>query len=546
MPKCFYDDAFSRLSKSYFMEFLKYSPELATFWGFPRYDYYLDTLEDSRAVAENEGLSRVYKKLQKIDISQLNRSQRLDYTVMNSWVEYTLTNLNIQDNLSSPSDFLPFDDLSILFERNVKRLPEKFLSRLEKIPKRMSNATKLLAENRKSIPPEWVKTAIDYGKGGCLFLEDILKHSRISQSKLRKKIEAAIGDAKQSVMEYLDFLTCKLLPKADGTFAVSRRGMDLVLKKVHFLDFSIDEIYSYGEKLFDTTLSDLKKEFGDNWYSYEAKIKHRRPEKDLLGVYGEYTQKAVRFIEKNNVCPLPKEKINLRVLHDYETNMIPFAAYSSPPFNKRQGGSIFLNLGSSTANEHYFSFIRALVVHEGYPGHHVQLSLANKHAHARSSGWIRLLNESSTMYEGWAVYSEQLMIELGFNNYKSDRFVLLKDRLWRALRVMLDIGLHVYGWSYDYAKRLMINKLKFSEESAMNDLGWYIEYPGVPLGYAVGWQMINFLKEYEQDRLKSKFSNYEFHKKLLSQGSIGLPLVIEESFGKKALDYVNSEFIRRV
>ena len=110
------------------------------------------------------------------------------------------------------------------------------------------------------------------------------------------------------------------------------------------------------------------------------------------------------------------------------------------------------------------------------------------------------------------------------------------------MRVQLDVDLHLNDLSYSEASDRMVSELGFSPEVAEMDLDWYIEYPGMPMGYAVGWKMINLLRDYEMDRTGSNFSLRNFHDKLLSQGSIALPLVIETAFSKKALKTVYSEF----
>jgi uncharacterized protein (DUF885 family) len=146
------------------------------------------------------------------------------------------------------------------------------------------------------------------------------------------------------------------------------------------------------------------------------------------------------------------------------------------------------------------------------------------------------------MYEGWAVYCEQMMTEQEFISKKSENFIMLRDRLWRALRVQLDVDLHCNGLSYDSAVERMVDELGFTKEASELDINWYIEYPTVPAGYAVGWKMINLLREYEEDRLGNSFDLKNFHDNLISKGSIGLPLVIESTFGKEALTHVNREF----
>jgi uncharacterized protein (DUF885 family) len=167
-------------------------------------------------------------------------------------------------------------------------------------------------------------------------------------------------------------------------------------------------------------------------------------------------------------------------------------------------------------------------VHESYPGHHLQFSVANSLAAA--STLPRLMNESSVFYEGWALYCEQLMQEQGFLKTKEHRFVMLKDRLWRALRIIIDVKTQTGRMSYDEAADLMVRELHFPRAQACGDLNWYSQSPSVPMGYALGWSIINRLRDQERTRLGTRFNLREFHDKLLSAGSIALPLVEKRHF----------------
>ena len=140
------------------------------------------------------------------------------------------------------------------------------------------------------------------------------------------------------------------------------------------------------------------------------------------------------------------------------------------------------------------------------------------------------MNESSVFYEGWALYCEQLMQEQGFLSSQQHRFVMLKDRLWRALRIIIDVKTQTGKLSYDEAADLMVRELHFPREQACGDLNWYSQSPSVPMGYALGWSIINRLREQEQKRLGDKFTLCGFHDKLLSAGSIALPLVEKRYF----------------
>jgi uncharacterized protein (DUF885 family) len=109
---------------------------------------------------------------------------------------------------------------------------------------------------------------------------------------------------------------------------------------------------------------------------------------------------------------------------------------------------------------------------------------------------------------------------------------MLRDRLWRALRVMLDVELHTRGLSIDEAAQRMCRELGFDIDHAKADLSWYTQSPTVPMGYATGWALIRALREQQAQR--DGFDLKIFHDRLLSVGSCALPLVIKRAFGEEA------------
>jgi uncharacterized protein (DUF885 family) len=109
---------------------------------------------------------------------------------------------------------------------------------------------------------------------------------------------------------------------------------------------------------------------------------------------------------------------------------------------------------------------------------------------------------------------------------------MLKDRLWRALRIIIDVKTQTGKMSYEEAADLMVRELHFPRPQAEADLNWYSQSPSVPMGYALGWSIINRLREKEKERLGSRFDIREFHDRLLSAGSISLPLVEKRHFSE--------------
>ena len=122
------------------------------------------------------------------------------------------------------------------------------------------------------------------------------------------------------------------------------------------------------------------------------------------------------------------------------------------------------------------------------------------------------------------------MQEQGFLNSQEHRFVMLKDRLWRALRIIIDVKSQSGKMSYGNAAELMVRELQFPLSQAQGDLNWYSQAPSIPMGYALGWSIINRIRGEEQKRLGPRFNLCAFHDRLLSSGSISLPLVEKRHF----------------
>ena len=123
------------------------------------------------------------------------------------------------------------------------------------------------------------------------------------------------------------------------------------------------------------------------------------------------------------------------------------------------------------------------------------------------------------------------MQEKGFLSSPASRFILLKDRLWRAMRVMLDVELHCRSLALDDAIQRMVEQLDFTPAQARADLDWYTRAPTVPMGYATGWALITATRT-RLEHSESAFELKGFHDRLLACGSIALPEVIRKQFGQ--------------
>jgi uncharacterized protein (DUF885 family) len=381
--------------------------------------------------------------------------------------------------------------------------------------------------------------AIEGAKGGLSFLDNLPSHPKVqAEVKDTAALHIAIANAKSALNNFAAYLESDLLRRSCGTYAVGTEHYNLLLKKKHFLEHDHRSLLTMGEALFASTkkeLAELAEELArgkDIEEVARAIQEHHPPIDQVLAAYQKAMEAARDFVrEKQLVSFPPKEELHVVYTPEFRRHEIPFAAYLAPsPKDPEQVGYYYVTPVSDDEllREHNWVGLENTSVHESYPGHHLQFSVANSIPAA--STLPRLMNESSVFYEGWALYCEQLMQEEGFLRSKEHRFVMLKDRLWRALRIIIDVKTQTGEMTYDEAADLMVRELRFPRAQACGDLNWYSQSPAVPMGYALGWSIINRLRDRERKRLGGNFNLRNFHDKLLSAGSISLPLVEKRHF----------------
>ncbi|MCJ1707295.1 DUF885 domain-containing protein [Microbacterium sp. VKM Ac-2923] len=169
------------------------------------------------------------------------------------------------------------------------------------------------------------------------------------------------------------------------------------------------------------------------------------------------------------------------------------------------------------------------VYHEGVPGHHLQIAQAVFNR-AELNSWRRLLAGTSGHAEGWALYAERLMEQLGYLDDPADRLGMLDGQRMRAARVVLDIGVHLQKprldgtgtWDHDYALAFMLKNVNMSEEFVRFEVNRYLGWPGQAPSYKVGQRIWEQVRDEEQERRGADFSMKQFHTRALDIGGVGL------------------------
>jgi len=531
---------FTDFCAEFFKRYFELHPSDAIYYGIEGYDHLLSDFSDEAYAAEKAFVSESLEKVRQIPTAGLNADEAIDYALLEGKLTIQQYEHRKEDyRLKSPDNYVPTEAIYILTVRSTNDFTGNLLSRLNLTPAAIRQGIANLSRKDANPPKLWTENAIEGAKGGISFLQGLPEHPKVqAEVKDTASLRATIDKAASAITEFVEFLERDLLPRSHGIYAVGLEHFDLLLKKKHFLAHNADSLLALGEDLFVRTKRELEALAdevapGKGVEATALAIQEHHPSAaEILPAYDKAMKAAREFVINNKLVSFPVKE-ELHVVHTpvFRRHEIPFAAYLSPsPKDPNQVGYYYVTpvTDDDLLREHNWVGLENTSVHESYPGHHLQFSIANGIPTAATLP--RLMNESSVFYEGWALYCEQLMQEQGFLRTKEHRFVMLKDRLWRALRIIIDVKTQTGKLSYDEAADLMVRELHFPRAQACGDLNWYSQSPSVPMGYALGWSIINRLRNQEQKRLGNKFNLCEFHDKLLSAGSISLPLVEQRHF----------------
>lgn len=240
----------------------------------------------------------------------------------------------------------------------------------------------------------------------------------------------------------------------------------------------------------------------------------------LLQEYSEILQKADANLSKAFDIR-PKAGIEVKRVPEFREAGQAKAYYTGPKLDGTSKGTFFVNLRS--VHEHPTYTMKTLAYHEGIPGHHFQHALQ---AELKEKPIFRKVLPFTAYIEGWALYSEQLAWELGFyTNDPVGNLGRLQSEMWRAVRLVVDTGIHYKKWTRQQAIDYMVAQTGLTTSEVTTEVERYIVNPGQACAYKIGMMKILELRERAKQQLGDRFNLKEFHRVILQNGAVPLEIL---------------------
>jgi uncharacterized protein (DUF885 family) len=219
---------------------------------------------------------------------------------------------------------------------------------------------------------------------------------------------------------------------------------------------------------------------------------------------------------------LPKAPLEVRAVEAWRQETASIAFYNSPSEDGSRPGIYYVNLADM--NQVLKPQTEAISYHEGAPGHHFQIALAQELPDVPK---FRRFGGYGAYAEGWGLYAEGLGKEMGFYEDPISEFGMLSTQLWRAVRLVTDTGIHSKQWTREQTIQYFLQNALLSERDATKEVERYFNWPGQATSYMIGQLKILELRDRARQELGPRFDIRDFHQVVLENGSVPLD-VLEE------------------
>jgi uncharacterized protein (DUF885 family) len=530
-------------------------PEFATYLGDPRGQGRWSDQSEATALKRQADDKLLLAALENINRDALTIPEQVNYDLL-----YDRQKLEIEGH-QFPGDMMPVNQMGGV-QQNIARMmaitrPKNaedyanMIARLEKTPelidqtiawmrKGMAAGVTPPAITLRDVPQQVRNQLVDEPDQSPLlgaFKQFPDNVDSLQQAALKKQAEAAYSEEVAPAFEkLLVFLEEEYLPAARSTIAMrdlpnGEAWYAYNVKQSTTTDLTPEEIHQIGlaeVKRIRSEMDDIIKSSGFDG-SFEEFLEFLRTDpqfyhetkEGLLREYRDIAKRADPELMKL-FGKLPRTPYGVIPVPAYAEKSQTTAYYQPGSVTAGRPGNFFANTYALDTRPRWE--MEALTLHEAVPGHHLQIALQDE---LEDVPWYRRVGGYNAFIEGWGLYSESLGEDMGFYKDPYSKFGQLTYEMWRAIRLVVDTGMHHLGWSRQQAiDYFMLNAGK-QEHDVIVEIDRYIVWPGQALAYKIGELKIKELRAYATDELGESFDIREFHDEVLGRGA--LPLSVLEA-----------------
>jgi uncharacterized protein (DUF885 family) len=346
-------------------------------------------------------------------------------------------------------------------------------------------------------------------------------------------LQAVQGSAYPGLKAYLQFLKTTYLPAARPAVGVSAnpdgpRCYAYRIRHSTTLDRDPKALADLGTKelaAIQVQMKAISKSMGgtDDLVAFIAQLKADKSQyvatrEGLLDAHRKILERATAALPKAFGL-LPARPPEVKPIEEYREREAVAAYYYAGPDDGSRPAIYYVNTYKPETRPLYDA--EALAFHEAVPGHHLQISVAQNQ---KALPHFRREMGPDAYVEGWALYAERLSDEMGLYSSPAARFGMLNLEAWRACRLVIDTGMHAFGWTRQQAIDFLTKNTALPEPEAVNEVDRYIADPGQALAYKVGQLEIVALRDEAKKRLGDRFDLRAFHDRFLEVGAVPLPI----------------------
>jgi uncharacterized protein (DUF885 family) len=526
---------------------LRNFPERATAFGDYRYNDRLNDFSLDAIVEHHRNDVAFLKRLQAIPTTGFSDQDQLSHDLMVRVLEQRITDFDLKEyempinqqggihtNLADLPQAVPLD--------SVKHY-EDYLARLHQIPRALDQVTGVLRAGMKDklMPVKFLAEKIPAQCEGIMAADPFLRPTRKypadvsadDQKRLTQEITDAVhNEVLPAYKKFAEFIKTEYAPQGRTTLSITslpdgqkRYQNDIYARTTTHM--SAEEIHQLGLREMDRIEAEMlaiaKKEGFSDLASFRASLK-TNPKyiptsgEQILDDFRHYiSQMEPKLPELFTL--LPKSPVTVEAIPEFQAAAATHYVTGTPD-GKRPGRVV---VATSHFGERSLIDDEAVAYHEGVPGHHMQLSVQQQ---LEGLPKFRLHGLGFNAYtEGWALYAEQLGKEVGFYQDPVSDYGRLSSELFRAVRLVVDTGIHAKGWSRDQVVDFMRKSGAVDEPTIQSETDRYISWPAQALSYKLGQLKFRELRERAQKQLGPKFDLRQFHDEMLNGGTLPLDLL---------------------